>query len=60
MALVASGTYQLGYYQPIINVVGETLLMDIYGQDNVTFARSMGLLSFLFSLGCLVGLLLEG
>jgi hypothetical protein len=43
-----------------MNVIGEALLIDMYGLDPVTFGRGMGLLSFLFSLGCLAGLLLEG
>lgn len=43
-----------------MNVVGEALLIDIYGLDPVSFGRAMGVLSFFFSMGCLAGLLLEG
>ena len=58
--VVSSGTYFLGFYLAITNVMSEALLIGVYGLDEDSFQSYSGYLGFMFSIGCFVGLVCEG
>lgn len=58
VVLMSAGNYFFGYHLVIVNVTVEAMLKVMYSQTDDEFKKNSGTLALLFSVGCLVGVIL--